>query len=205
MEMNTREIRTPGEVASWCEAFENVCRQRGIRVTAQRLAVYRALAEDTSHPSVESVHARVRATLPMVSQATVYRILESLEQEQLVRRVSTLAAMARFDANVAPHQHLVCRICGRMTDHFGPAFAAAPPHIDGFVVEELDIRLVGTCESCRSDSSRSDRATSRSDAGGAPSERRTTRGGMRSGRRRRPRPSGSKRSASESSTAPRKE
>jgi Fur family peroxide stress response transcriptional regulator len=143
--------RSPAEVNRWCSAFEDQCRSRGLRVTAQRLAVYRAVAEDTSHPTAETVHARVREQLSMLSPATVYRILESLEREALVRRVSTTGGVARFDANLTPHQHLVCRVCGRMVDHFAPLLAATPlpaTSVPGFVIEELDIRLVGRCDRC---------------------------------------------------------
>ena len=154
MKTSPRRIRRrgPGEVAARCAEFEAQCRSRGVRLTAQRLAVYRALAEDPGHPTADSVYARVRAHLATLSQATVYRILESLEREGLVRRVSTTDAVARFDANLSPHQHLVCRVCGRMADWFAPALAAARlprERVPGFVVEELDIRLLGRCAGCR--------------------------------------------------------
>jgi Fur family transcriptional regulator, peroxide stress response regulator len=144
--------RSRAEVERWCEIFAAQCRVRGLRVTAQRLAVYRAVAEDLSHPSAEAVYARVRTALPMLSPATVYRTLESLEREGLLRRVSTTGGVGRFDANLEPHQHLVCRVCGRMMDHFTPALAATPlPEnaVPGFVIEALDIRLVGRCDRCR--------------------------------------------------------
>ncbi len=133
--------------------FEQLCRERGIRVTAQRTAVYRALARDPSHPTADAIYARLRAGMSSLSQATVYRILEFLESEGLIRRVSTTEGAGRYDANLEPHQHLVCRICGRMTD-----FQLDPParlrlprnRAEGFVAEDFDIRIVGTCRQCRS-------------------------------------------------------
>jgi Fe2+ or Zn2+ uptake regulation protein len=88
-----------------------------------------------------------------LSPATVYRILEFLEREGLVRRVSTTAGVGRFDANLARHQHLVCRFCGSMTD-----FQQEPPSqlrlprrgTAGFLAQEFDIRIVGICARCRS-------------------------------------------------------
>ena len=73
-----------------------------------------------------------------------------MEREALVRRVSTTGGVGRFDANVTPHQHLVCRVCGTMMDYFAPA-PAPPPEgsVPGFVIEEMDIRLVGRCDRCR--------------------------------------------------------
>jgi len=141
----------PADIERRCLDFEARCRARGYRLTPQRLAVYRALAADDSHPTADVVYARVRAALPTLSQATVYRILESLERERLVRRVSTTSGVGRFDATLEPHQHLVCRVCGRMVDHFVPALETAPlrlGNVPGFVVEELDVRLVGRCAEC---------------------------------------------------------
>jgi Fur family transcriptional regulator, peroxide stress response regulator len=144
--------RSPGEVDQWCARFQELCRSRGIRITAQRLAVYRALAEDVSHPTAEALHSKLQAAMSSLSQATVYRILEFFGRERLVRRVSTTAGAGRFDANASRHQHLVCRSCGRMTDYEAkaPAVFHLPSQvIGGFVAEEVDVRIVGLCRDCR--------------------------------------------------------
>ena len=144
--------RSAGEIEQWCKRFQDLCRSRGIRVTAQRLAVYRALAEDVSHPTAEALHSRLQVGMSSLSQATVYRVLEFLEKEGLVRRVSTTAGAGRFDAKPSRHQHLVCRSCGRMTDYEAevPAVSNLPSRtIEGFVAEEIDVRIVGLCRECR--------------------------------------------------------
>lgn len=141
--------RHANEVEGWCSEFEKLCRSRGIRVTAQRLAVYRALAGDLAHPTAESVYSRLSKQLPGLSQATIYRTLQFFESENLIRRVSSPGSIGRFDANVDPHQHLVCRVCGSLEDVSVPELhSAAIPKVSGFTVEELDIRLVGRCETC---------------------------------------------------------
>jgi Fur family transcriptional regulator, peroxide stress response regulator len=146
---NTKPGRHPNKVDVWCSEFERLCRARGIRVTAQRLAVYRALAEDLAHPTAESVYSRLSKQLPGLSQATVYRTLQFLEDDKLIRRVSSPGAIGRFDANVGPHQHLLCRVCGSLEDISIPALHnAVIPKVSGFTVEELDIRLVGKCGAC---------------------------------------------------------
>ncbi len=153
--MNSRraKVRPARDAASWVQRFEGLCRQRGIRVTAQRMAVYRALAQDRSHPTADTIHARLRAGMSSLSPATVYRILEFLEGEGLVRRVSTTEGAGRYDANLSWHQHLVCRVCGSMTDFQlePPAQISLPREgMGGFAAEEFDIRVVGTCRQCRS-------------------------------------------------------
>ena len=151
---NGSEPRTEG-VALRDAEFRARCRASGLRVTGQRLAVYRALAADPSHPTVDVVYASLQSQMPSLSRATVYRILESLEREKLIRRVSTTAGGTRFDANLAPHQHLVCRVCGKIADFSAPWLARrAVDAVPGFVVEELDIRIVGRCTGCRETSVR---------------------------------------------------
>lgn len=139
------------EVERRCAEFARLCRARGVRVTAQRLAVYRALAEDVAHPTADAVYRRLHATMPSLSPATVYRVLETLVREGVLRRVSTTGGAGRFDANLDPHQHLICRVCGRMTDVFPAAVDVgrlAPRVPPGFVVEDVDVRIVGRCAAC---------------------------------------------------------
>jgi Fe2+ or Zn2+ uptake regulation protein len=149
-----RESVPPADADHLSLSFARRCREQGVRVTAQRLAVYRALAEDPSHPTADAIYRRLRGAMPSLSPATVYRVLESLVQDGLLRRVSTTGGAGRFDANLAPHQHLICRVCGRMTD----VHAHAVPTVDigrvaaqvrpRFVVEDVDVRIVGRCETC---------------------------------------------------------
>ena len=152
---NTARIRKRRDVGDWCTEFEKLCRSRGIRITPQRLAVYKALAEDRAHPTAESVYARLSKRLPGLSFATVYRTLQFFENEKLIRKVSSPGTIGRFDANVDPHQHLACRVCGSLEDISIPELhSAAIPKVSGFTVEELDIRLVGRCKACFSSKSK---------------------------------------------------
>jgi Fur family peroxide stress response transcriptional regulator len=151
LDHRNRAARPAASVAAWCQRFETLCRERGVRVTPQRMAVYRALAEDTAHPSADRLHERLRRRMPTLSLMTVYRILESLEELGVVRRVSTPGGVSRFDANTAPHQHLVCRQCGRMSDHHAAELSGLelPARLDGFLPQEIDIRIVGLCAACQ--------------------------------------------------------
>jgi Fur family peroxide stress response transcriptional regulator len=151
-----RKVRTDKkpmkDIDARCHAFMAQCRARGVRLTTQRMAVYRALTGDTTHPTADSVYEKVQRTMPSLSISTVYRILESLESERLIRRVSAHDGVTRFDANLHPHQHLLCRVCGRMTDFEEASLSRLRlPRLQsaGFLAEELDIRVVGTCRNCR--------------------------------------------------------
>jgi len=149
--MGQPATRRPEEVDRWSKRFADRCRERGIRLTAQRLAVYRTLVADTSHPTADTVHARLRRSMSSLSHATVYRVLQFLENEGLVRRFSTTDGVGRFDANISRHQHLVCRMCGRMRDFEERTLSLLSLPLQptaGFVAEALDIRIVGICEQC---------------------------------------------------------
>ena len=143
-------VRGTGEVERMCSRFVGECRRRGVRLTEQRLAVYRALAGDSTHPTADAVYARLRVAMLGLSRASVYRILESLEREGFSRRVSTTDGVGRFEANLADHQHLVCRRCGRIMDfEADPGIPLPRGGPGGFVPERLDIRIIGTCGKCR--------------------------------------------------------
>jgi Fe2+ or Zn2+ uptake regulation protein len=132
--------------------FMSRCSARGIRMTTQRLAVFQALAQTAAHPTADWLYSILRKIMPALSLSTVYRILESLEREGLIRRVSANDGLARYDAKLAPHQHLVCRLCGRITDFENNSFSLhrlSDIHVDGFIAEELDIRILGICLDCR--------------------------------------------------------
>jgi Fe2+ or Zn2+ uptake regulation protein len=116
------------------------------------MAVFEALVRDVSHPAADALYAELRKTMHTLSLSTVYRILESLENEGLIRRVSATNGSARYEGNLVPHQHLVCRCCGSITDFEDESlsrFRLPGGEYNGFIAEELDVRVVGTCPDCR--------------------------------------------------------
>jgi Fur family peroxide stress response transcriptional regulator len=130
--------------------FREACREAGVRVTAQRLEVFRALAEADDHPSAEAVLQSVRRRLPVVSLDTVYRTLALFEDKGLARKVA-MDGPARYDARRPEHHHLICRCCRMVHDVDWPDFDAlgAPPTPPGWGrVERREAHLVGLCSSC---------------------------------------------------------
>ncbi len=96
--------------------FADRCRQGGLAVTPQRLAIVEALLATTDHPRAETVFEAVRKLHPHISLATVHRTLETLCQIGEARKVTTLHDSARYDGNLAPHHHVVCVRCRRIRD-----------------------------------------------------------------------------------------
>lgn len=137
------------------DAFVERCRAAGIAVTPQRLAIFRRLAATERHPSAEELHADVRREMPTLSLATVYKTLDTLAGIGAVRPVSRLGARGRWDANLAPHHHLVCTVCGTVTDVAEPRLeaaarpAAAVAARHGFEAAGHSVEIFGRCAACR--------------------------------------------------------
>lgn len=141
----------PQELRARLASFESECRARGLRVTRQRLEVFRAVAASREHPSAEVVLQLVRKTLPNVSLDTVYRTLSSLEQMELLTRVG-LSAKERFDGDLRPHAHFVCTRCGEVYDVFTAGMTlpeASQKACEWGEVKRVNVQFRGICKRCR--------------------------------------------------------
>jgi Fur family peroxide stress response transcriptional regulator len=136
------------------EAIERF-RERGLKPTPQRLAIYRALVRLKDHPSPEGLYKAVRSSLPALSLGTIYKALDALEAAGLVEQVSRIGDTKRYDANLDPHHHLVCTKCRSVIDVMLPADAipAATPSVinagqRGFKVTGVHVQFLGICQDC---------------------------------------------------------
>ncbi|MCA1797586.1 MAG: transcriptional repressor [Geobacteraceae bacterium] len=98
------------------EIFEDICRQRRLRVTPQRLEIYGELARALDHPTAEMLYQRLKHKMPSLSLDTVYRTLSTLVDHSLVHRVESTQNQARFEVQHIHHHHVVCRKCNNITD-----------------------------------------------------------------------------------------
>lgn len=87
-----------------------------MRVTPQRMAIATLLLGSKAHPSPEMVYSTLKPESPGLSLNTVYQTLHALEHAGMLRRISVEENTFRYDANVSPHAHFVCRTCGRIDD-----------------------------------------------------------------------------------------
>jgi len=142
---------SPNEVESRVRHFEDACRERGLKVTPQRLEIFRVLASSSAHPSAEEVFAKIRKRMPTVSLDTVYRTLTTLSEAGMVSRVEVLDDRSRFDANVEDHHHFVCVRCKRVVDFYWPGFdrLTVPESVKGLgKAEHPHVELRGVCNAC---------------------------------------------------------
>ncbi len=144
-------------------------RERGIQVTAQRLAVLRAVSAEP-HITADAVASAVRAEIGAISLQSVYDALNVLVAGGLIRRIQPAGSAARFEDRVGDnHHHLICRICGRLVD-VDCAVGSAPclTAVDdmGYEIDEAEVAYWGRCPECVAQSRR------RSRAGRTPGQRR---------------------------------
>jgi Fe2+ or Zn2+ uptake regulation protein len=98
------------------EDVVSLLRDHGIQPSAQRVAVARYVLETDDHPSAEQVFARVRASFPQISRATVYNTLNTLVEQGLLRELVLAEGRAVFDPNMASHHHFIDDASGRIYD-----------------------------------------------------------------------------------------
>jgi Fur family transcriptional regulator, peroxide stress response regulator len=125
-------------------------KEKGLRVTPQRCAVYASLLGREDHPTVEQLLRDLNQSFPISSQATVYSSLQSLREAGLVREVLLDEGVSRYDANVEPHHHFRCRCCGIIKDIAWSALS--PLNLSGLQPdlrpETYEVTVHGICERC---------------------------------------------------------
>ena len=126
-------------------------REHGLRVTAQRLAVYRAVSDDP-HVSADVVVEAVRGEIGWISVQAVYDALAALTEKGLLRRIQPAGFPARYEGRVGDnHHHLICRVCERMVDvdcAVGDAPCLTAGEDAGFEIDEAEVVYWGRCPEC---------------------------------------------------------
>jgi len=126
-------------------------RARGQRVTSQRLVILRELRRRELHATAEEILDAVRHDLPGTSIPTLYATLELLVELGLARKIDAGTGAALYDARTEPHQHMVCRDCGRIFDLDGEyrleSLVDAAKRL-GFVADGAELVIHGRCADC---------------------------------------------------------
>jgi Fur family peroxide stress response transcriptional regulator len=133
------------------ETFYNCCRRKRLKITPQRVEVYKTLAASSDHPSAEVVYAIVRRVLPNISLDTVNRTLNTLAQIGAAFVVEGSGDVKRFDGNLENHQHFKCIKCKKIFDFHCNEFdnIRAPEKLrHKFRVLRVAVYIEGLCQPC---------------------------------------------------------
>lgn len=129
----------------------DLLKERGLQVTAQRLAVLQAV-QAQPHVTADAVAETARGQIGSISKQSVYDALGVLVEAGIVRRFEPAGSAARYETRVGDnHHHLVCRGCGAVID-VDCAVGAAPcltaADAAGYTVDEAEVTFWGTCSVC---------------------------------------------------------
>jgi Fur family transcriptional regulator, stress-responsive regulator len=129
-------------------------RQHGVQVTAQRLAVLRAVS-DQPHSTAADIDTAARSEIGAISLQAVYDALGTLTEKGIIRRIQPAGSPARYEDRVGDnHHHLICRACGRMVDAdcvvgYAPCLTASDD--SGYEIDEAEVIYWGRCPECVAD------------------------------------------------------
>jgi Fur family transcriptional regulator, peroxide stress response regulator len=139
------------------QQFVEQCKAAGMKVTPQRLLIFRALMQDESHPSPDKLYRRIKRSHPTLSHATVYTTLETFARHGIIARLTPLHETVRFDPMTHPHHHVVCIRCKKVTNLPEDAIPpiAIPDHVKrANTVLSQSVYINVLCSSCRKDGGR---------------------------------------------------
>lgn len=125
-----------------------------LRMTDQRRTILEELEKTHEHPNASDLYERVKKRLPHISLGTVYRNLEILSSEGMVKKLDVPSGQMRFDAAMHAHNHIRCISCGKVEDIFMSSDAGLDPiiiqasKVSGYQQAGCTIDLFGICPDC---------------------------------------------------------
>lgn len=133
------------------EKLTKTLRNHGMKITPQRLMIFRILENNTSHPSAEDVYKRVKKMYPTVSFTTIYKTLETLREMGEVRELIIDEDRKHYDPNINIHHHVICSTCKKILDVFEDfsSHIKLPDFVQkDYTVSGFQITFYGTCKKC---------------------------------------------------------
>jgi len=139
------------EVERRIERFKVASREAGVKLTHQRLEIFREVAASLAHPDADAVFRKVQRRMPTVSLDTVYRTLWLLNGLELITTLGPRRESVRFDANLEHHHHYICVRCGLARDFKSAELNTlrvpeAVKQLGTVVATQVEVR--GICEGC---------------------------------------------------------
>ncbi|CAG7624808.1 Fur family transcriptional regulator [Paenibacillus allorhizosphaerae] len=122
------------------------------QLTVQRKAIFDVVMDSPDHPSAADIIDRLKERGYSFAYGTIYNSLRYLTDAGLIRELKLEGDASRYDARVEDHQHIVCRVCGKVEEVFttlSPEWLRAVAEETGFTVEEEHILFKGVCPACK--------------------------------------------------------
>jgi Fur family transcriptional regulator, peroxide stress response regulator len=133
------------------EQLRQLCNEAGIKLTHQRLEIFRELISCNDHPSAELIYKRLQQKLPTIAIDTVYRTLTTFGELGLVKKLHVMNERMLFDTNLDLHHHFICTLCKEVTDVYWPEFddTTLPEILEKMgKVQSRHLEIHGVCNNC---------------------------------------------------------
>jgi Fur family transcriptional regulator, peroxide stress response regulator len=131
--------------------LKSICDKADIKLTHQRLEIFREVMSSSDHPSAEHIHKRLQSTLPTLAIDTVYRTLATFDELGIVKKLHVMNERTLFDANLDKHHHFICTRCKVVEDLYWDDFdnAKLPESARNIgMVQSRHLELHGLCKRC---------------------------------------------------------
>lgn len=136
------------------ELLKQKLAEKGMKITPQRMAILEAIYELNNHPTADNIIEFIRKTHPNVAIGTVYKVLETLVENGLIKKVNTDRDFMRYDGILESHHHLYCSTCDLIEDYHDAELDDLlrkyfeNKHLPGFKPEEFVLQIKGTFNKC---------------------------------------------------------
>lgn len=133
------------------DTITGIFREKKLKLTPQRIAVYRYLQSTKEHPSAETIYKALQEDYPTMSLATVYKALKTLVEVNLIQEINVGEGNFRYDGNVCSHPHIQCLNCGKVDDIEGICFSELNSKVKTYTNYEVlgnQVYFYGICSSC---------------------------------------------------------
>lgn len=130
----------------------NIFKEKKLKLTPQRIAVYKFLQSTKEHPSAETIYKALQDEYPTMSLATVYKTLKTLVDVGLIQEINVGEGSFRYDGNAKSHPHIQCLNCGKVADIDGISFSELNKKVQGFTDFEVignQVYFYGLCSACK--------------------------------------------------------
>jgi Fur family peroxide stress response transcriptional regulator len=134
------------------DLFIAKCKQHNLKITPQRIFIYRVVSQSKNHPAADEIYKVVREEFPNISFDTVNRTLLTFSQIGILKIVESFRGSRRFDPNLDKHHHLHCISCGKIIDFSNEEYdrIMVPQNIQQqFTVLDKRVVLSGICDNCK--------------------------------------------------------
>ncbi|MGL4991016.1 MAG: Fur family transcriptional regulator [Sarcina sp.] len=128
-----------------------IFKEKKLKLTPQRIAVYKYLKGTCEHPSAETIYKALQEEYPTMSLATVYKALKTLVDVELVRELNVGEGNFRYDSNLSDHAHIQCINCSKVEDFTGLDFVSLDrdaEKMSNFKILSRKLYFYGLCSNC---------------------------------------------------------